>query len=617
MTGFQPGGFSRHTFDSQLEEESERKVSDRVLISRLLKYFLPHRKRLAIVITAIIFASLTSLVGPRLLQMAVDDYILAGDFTGLSLLALFYIGVNMINWFSSYLREYQISWIGYNMLFKIRAQLFSRLQELSFSFYDNAEIGGVISRVTNDTDSIGEMFVEQLVTVATDSLTLIGIVTSMLMMSIPLTIASMVVVVPPLLISIFVFQSRFRRAYRATSQKIASVTSRLQESISGIREIQSFTRERDAMSDFRQANVENLQANLQARKLFGAIRPVVQIIGAVGTCVILLYGGMLTKTGSLTLGTLIAFLYYVEMFFRPVFDLTQFYDAIQAAMAAAERVFEVLDTDPEIKDAPDAVELPQVKGDVRFENVTFGYDPEYPVLHNITFHAKLGETIALVGPTGAGKSTIIKLLSRFYEPQSGKIKVDDRDVKKATIDSLHKQMGVVLQEPFLFSGTVMENIRYGKLDATDEEVTNAAKMVGAHEFIVNLPEGYNTEVGERGTGLSVGQRQLVAFARALLGNPPILILDEATSSIDPYTELIIKNALTILLKDRTSIVIAHRLSTVRNADKILVIDDGKIVEEGTHRKLMAKGGLYRRLYEMQFKEPEELVAKTQIDVGEN
>lgn len=617
MTGFHHGGrgrFGRRALDRWLEEEYERKVPDRVLVSRLLKYLLPHRKRLAIVITAIIAVSLTSLIGPKLLQMAIDDYILPGDFRGLSLLTLVYIGVNLINWLSSYLRGYQISWMGQNMLFEIRAQMFSRLQELSFSFYDKSETGEIMSRVTNDTDSIGEMFIQNLVTVASDSLTLIGIVIFMLTMSVPLTIVSMVVVVPLLLISAFVFQSRFRTAYRATRQKIAGVTSRLQESISGIREIQSFTRERDTMSDFMQANVENLQANLQATKLFGVFMPVAQIIGAIGTCVILLYGGMLTMTGALTLGTLIAFLYYVQMFFRPIFGLTMFYNTIQAAMAGAERVFEVLDTVPEIKDAPDAVELPPVKGDVKFENVTFGYNPDYPVLHNISFHAKPGETVALVGPTGAGKSTIIKLLSRFYEPQSGKIRVNDRNIKKVTMDSLHKQMGVVLQETFLFSGTVMENIRYGKLDATDEEVINAAKMVGAHEFITHLPEGYNTEVGERGSGLSVGQRQLVAFARALLGKPPILILDEATSSIDPYTELIIKNALAVLLKDRTSIVIAHRLSTVRNADRILVIDDGKIVEEGSHGELMEKGGLYRRLYEMQFKEPEELAVKPTMTV---
>jgi len=606
-------GFHYHPFPGEEREGYVRKVPDRVLISRLIKYFFPYRKRLALILTAIIAVSVTGLLGPYLLKMAIDTYITQGNLIGLSLLSLIYIGITLVNWLSDSLRTYQLGWVGEKMLFEMREQMFSRLQELSFSFYDQSEMGEIMSRVTNDTDSIGEAFISGVVSIISDIFSLVGIIAIMFFMSVPLTLVSLSVT-PLILVISLLFQSRFRSAYRKTRTKIAGVTSRLQEGISGIREIQSFSRERDTMMDFRQANIENLQATLQATKVQGIFQPVIQMIGTAGIFIVLVYGGMLLMEGTLTVGTLIAFLLYIQRFFNPIFDLANFYNTVQGAMAAAERIFEVIDTEPQIKDASNAVELPSIRGEISFENVTFGYEPAYPVLHNMNFSVKPKETIALVGPTGAGKSTIIKLLSRFYELQSGAIKIDGNDVQKVTQESLRKQMGTVLQENFLFAGTIMENIRYGRLDATDEEVIKAAERVGAHDFIMRLPNGYNTEIRERGQGLSVGQKQLIAFARALLRDPPLLILDEATSSIDPYTELIIKRALAILLKDRTSFVIAHRLSTVRNADRILVIDNGKIVEEGSHRQLMRRGGLYRRLYEMQFKEPEELAVTPMVAV---
>ncbi len=600
-------GFHHHPHPSQGEEREGyvRKVPDRVLISRLIKYFFPYRKRLALILTAIIAVSLTGLVGPYLLKMAIDTYITQGDLVGLSILSLIYIGITLVNWLSDSVRTYQLGWVGERMLFEMREKMFSRLQELSFSFYDQSEMGEIMSRVTNDTDSIGDAFISGIINVISDVLSLVGIIAIMLFMNATLTLVSLSVI-PLILVTGLLFQPRFRSAYRQTRTKIAGVTSRLQEGISGIREIQSFSREQDTLTDFRQANIENLQANLQATKVHGAFHPAVQMVGTAGVFIVLVYGGILFMGGMLTVGMLIAFLLYIQRFFSPIFDLANFYNTVQGTMAAAERIFEVIDTEPQIKDTSDAVELPLIRGKISFENVTFGYDPAYPVLHDINFHVKPKETIAFVGPTGAGKSTIIKLLSRFYELQSGVIKIDGYEIRKVTQESLRKQTGTVLQENFLFAGTVMENIRYGRLDATNEEVIKAAERVGAHKFIMQLPNGYNTEIRERGQGLSVGQKQLIAFARALLRDPPILILDEATSSIDPYTELIIKRALAILLKDRTSFVIAHRLSTVRNADRILVIDNGRIVEEGSHRQLMRKGGLYRRLYEMQFKEPEEL-----------
>jgi len=416
------------------------------------------------------------------------------------------------------------------------------------------------------------------------------------------------IVVPMIVAIAIIFNSKFRAAYQMQRTRISNVTSKLQESISGIREIQSFTRERDAMKEFRNANLENFQANLRATKVWGTFFPTIQLMQAIGISIVILYGGWLSLNGALgpvedAVGTLITFTLYVGMFFGPIFDLTNFYNTIQSAFAAAERIFEILDVEPEIKDSKDAVEIPKVRGEIEFRNVTFGYNSKQPVLHNISFHIKPKETIALVGPTGAGKSTIVKLLCRFYDPQKGQILIDGYDIKKIKRKSLRKQMGIVLQETFLFSGTIMDNIRYGRPDASDEMVMAAAKLVGAHEFIERLPDGYNTKIGEGGAGLSAGQKQLVAFARALLRNPAILILDEATSSIDPYTDLLIRKAMKLLLKDRTSIIIAHRLSTVRDADRIFVIDGGRIVEEGTHEDLLRKGGLYSRLYEMQFKEP--------------
>lgn len=596
MTGFHWGRVL-----GREEEEYERKIPDRVLIKRLAGYMLRSKRKLVIAIAAVLLASLTGLVPPYLLKVAIDDYVVVGDFTGLALIAGILIGVYLVYWISDYQRTFQISWLGQNMVNEIRKQLFSHLQDLSFSFYDQSEAGRIISRVTNDTDTLSMMFAQGVVMVISDVLTLVGIVALMLLMNAHLTLVTLLVV-PLLLVSTFVFQSRLRTAFRATRKKIAQVTSRLQESISGIREIQSFTRERDTIEVFRQANIENLQANVQAGKLFALLLPIIQIIGAAGTCIVLWYGGILTLSGGITLGVVVAFLLLVTQFFRPIVELTTFYNTVQSAMAAAERIFETLDTEPEITDAPEALELPAVKGEIRFDNVTFGYDPSHPVLQDINLHIEPGKTLALVGPTGAGKSTLVKLLSRFYEPLSGTVKVDGYDVSGVTQNSLRRQMGVVLQEPFLYSGTVMENIRYGKLDATEEEVEDVAEMVGADDFIQHLPEGYNTDVGERGGRISLGQRQLVSFARALLRDPPILILDEATSSVDPHTELIIKRGLAVVLENRTSLVIAHRLSTVRNADRIIVLNNGRIVEEGNHSELMKKKGLYRRLYEKQFKE---------------
>jgi len=584
-------------------------MSNREIFARLLRYLTPYKKWIAIITFAVIVTSVTGIASPYILgREIISKYILKGDLYGLQAIILVFMGIQIANWAANTIRIYGLGKVGQSLLLKMRTDLFSHLQRLSFSFFDRSDSGDLISRVTNDTDAIGEAFTSGLVQVSSDMLSLLMIVIVMFSIDIRLSLASMTVV-PLILIAAILFNSKFRAAYRMQRTKISTVTSKLQEGISGIREIQSFTRERDMMEDFKTANLENFQANLQATKVWGSFFPTIQLIQTLGTGIVILYGGWLAFNGMLgpmeeAIGTLITFIMYVGMFFGPIFDLANFYNTVQSSLAAAERIFRILDIEPEIKDDIDAIEIPRIEGEIEFRDVTFGYRPENPVLHDISFHVKPKETIALVGPTGAGKSTIIKLLCRFYDPQSGQILIDGYDVKKVKLKSLRRQMGIVLQETFLFSGTIIDNIRYGKPEATDEEVIAAAKLVGAHEFIEKLPDGYYTKIGEGGVGLSVGQKQLVSFARALLRDPAILILDEATSSIDPYTDLLIRKAMKTLLKDRTSIIIAHRLSTVRDVDRILVIDDGRIVEEGSHEELIKKGGLYSYLYKMQFKEPE-------------
>jgi len=595
-------------------KETTRRMSSREIFARLIEYLKPYRKWVVAVIIAVIVTSTTGIASPYILgREIIAKYILRGDLQGLQWIILVFIGIQVANWIANTIRTYGIGKIGQSLLLRIRSDLFSHLQELSFSFYDKSDSGDLISRVTNDTDAIGEAFTSGLIQVVSDILNLLMIVIVMFSINVQLSLASMIVV-PLMIIAAALFNSKFRAAYQMQRTKISSVTSKLQESISGIREIQSFTRERDFVEEFKRTNLENLQANLQATKVWGLFFPTIQLIEATGMGVVILYGGWLTFNGMLgpiedAVGTLITFIIYVGMFFGPIFDLTNFYNTIQSALAAAERIFEILDVKPEIRDCEDAVEIPPIKGEIEFRNVTFEYKPGKPVLRNISFHIKPKETVALVGPTGAGKSTIIKLICRFYEPKSGQILIDGYDIRKVKLKSLRRQIGIVPQETFLFSGTIMDNIRYGRIDASDEEVIAAAKIVGAHEFIERLPRGYETRIGEGGAGLSVGQKQLIAFARALIRNPAILIMDEATSSIDPYTDLLIRKAMRALLKDRTSIIIAHRLSTVRDADRILVIDDGRIVEEGTHEELIEKGGLYSHLYEMQFKEPEPITIK--------
>jgi ABC-type multidrug transport system fused ATPase/permease subunit len=587
------------------EEEYERTIPDRVLFTRMVRYITRQKRRSAILILAILASTLINLAPPYMFSLAIDRYIGELDTAGLTFISVAFVFVYALIFAAQYSHRYLINWLGSKLEFDVRMDIFRHLQRLSLNFYAKREVGSIVSRATNDVDKITELITEGVASVLADLLTLVGIVAIMLWMSPRLSMITFTII-PLMVVFMYFWGRRVRKVYRETRKTIASVSAKMEESVSGMREIQSYSREGETRREFQQVNISNMQANVQAGQVMSAFWPVVSLFTAIGNFLVLWFGGNAVMEGTLSVGILFGFMSYLNRFFWPIQDLSMFWNNVQSALAAAERVFGIMDTEIEIKESSDALSLPEIEGRIEYKDLTFSYEPGLPVLRDIDLTIEPNTTIALVGPTGAGKTTMINLLYRFYDPQLGRIAVDDHDLREVKVQSLRSQMAIVLQDTFLFSGTVMENIRFGRIDATDEEVMEVSKAVGAHEFIEKLPESYETDVRERGGRLSVGQRQLISLARALLANPRILIMDEATSSIDAYTELVIKQALEKVLEGRTSIVIAHRLSTVRNADLIVVIDQGEIIERGTHGELLRKGGLYKQLYEMQFRyEPQE------------
>ena len=590
-------GFHGHGFRLAAADKG---TFDWKLLTRAFRFMAPYKLTVALSILSVLVVTASDLVRPYLLRTVIDRDIAAGNMAGLIRTSLLYLCSILINNIATSGQIYVTGWTGQRVIFDLRERVFTHLQTLSLSFYDGREKGDTISRLTNDIDMLNELLSNGLVTLVNTFFSLGGVMMAMMMMNLRLSLLNFAIM-PLLLFTTVLFRRWMGSAYRKTRQKIADVTAHVEEGVAGVRIIQSFAQEDRNFGGFRSVNEENRTANLEAASVRSVYFPLVDIVGSLGIGLVLWFGGVAILRGDLTVGVLVAFILYLFRFFQPIRALTMLYDGVLAAMAASERIFELLDTEPDIVDPPQPVYLDRIEGLVEYQDVSFAYDPEQPVVQNLNIVTRPGETIALVGPTGAGKSTTISLLTRFYDVQKGAILIDRHDLREIAIQSLRRQLGIVLQEGFLFSDTIRENIRYGRLEATDEEVEAAAKAVGAHEFIMRLPEGYDTEVRERGEKLSIGERQLICLARALVADPRILILDEATSSVDPYTELIIQDALLKLFKGRTSFVIAHRLSTVRRADRIYVMDGGRIVEIGTHKELLARGGLYYNLYEMQFK----------------
>jgi ATP-binding cassette subfamily B multidrug efflux pump len=600
-------------------DEETRPTEVGKTLRRLLTYFQPFRGLLVGAAMLIVVSTMLQLAAPYLTGVAVDQFIApsgrsrpvwltwllpqdASRPVGLAAVMLVLLGAYLLNWVTSAAQFYLMTVAGQRVLLHMRTQIFQRIQTLSLRFFDQREAGDLMSRLVNDTQVINQVFSGGVVRLASMSLSLVGIVVSMLGLNWRLALASFTIL-PVMVLATTVFSRRTRTAFRRTRQTIGEVSAELQENIAAVREVQAFAREEENVGEFEAINAANRDANVQAESILSAFSPALDVLSTVALAVVAGYGGYLALATPplVSVGVIVSFLIYVRRFYEPIQGIANLYAQVQAAVAGAERIFELLDTQPEITDAPDAVRLPPIQGRVEFDHVTFSYQDEEPVLQDVSLVAEPGQTVALVGPTGVGKTTLVSLLTRFYDVDAGAIRIDGHDVRQVNHESLRRQMGIVLQDTFLFSGTVIDNIRYGRLEASDEEVIAAAQLANADQFIARLPEGYETQLGERGHNLSQGQRQLIAIARAVLADPRILILDEATSSVDTRTELLIQRALDELLKGRTSFVIAHRLSTIRNADQVFVLHQGRIVERGTHEELLAARGLYYDLYSSQFR----------------
>ncbi|MBP2017880.1 ABC-type multidrug transport system fused ATPase/permease subunit [Symbiobacterium terraclitae] len=590
-----PGAFRLDDYNVKLSEVDPR-------VYRLLRDLIrPYLGRLGLGVAMMVVTAVTGLVGPYLTQVAIDRFIAGGDPAGLDLVALAFLATALLNWWSSYGQTYIVSFVGQSIIYDLRDRMFRHLQRLSFRFFDSMATGRIMSRLISDVDAVNQLVSSGLVTLFADSLVLITIMGTMLWMNWRLALVSFITI-PTLLLVLRGFRGWMRDAFMTMRRRAADLNAHLAEAIAGIRVTQAYSREARNQAEFDGINERFRQANMRAVQVWATLMPAIEVVSAFGVTLVLWYGGVLLRGGTadVTVGQVAAFILYLNRFFMPIRDLSQVFNVFQAAVVSAERVAELLNQQPEIADRPDARPLPRVRGAVEFRDVVFGYEPGQAVLHGVNLRAEPGETVALVGPTGAGKSSIINLLARFYEPWEGQVLVDGVDLSAVTQRSWRSQLGIVLQDTFLFSGTIRENIRYGRPDATDAEVEAAARAVGAHDFIVRLEQGYETEVQERGAKLSVGQRQLIAFARALCADPAVLILDEATSNIDTYTESVLQEALRTLLHGRTAFVIAHRLSTIRQADRIYYIEDGQVVEEGRHEELLALGGRYAQLYRGQW-----------------
>lgn len=585
------------------EDEEQKETLNSVTLLRLYKYMLSYKKEILLVLLIMTVCIGITLVNPLIIERAIEVHIKNSDKKGLIKLAIGGICLNVILMLLIKLRMWIMAKVCNNILKTIREELYIHIQDLSFSFFDSRPTGKILARIIGDVNSLKDVLSDSVTTLIPEFLTIIAVAIIMIVKN-PYLAFSVLVVMPFLAICMVFLQRITHKRWQIVRKKSSNLNAFVHEELSGIKIVQSFGAENETMASFDELLDAHRKSYVDAVFVADGFSGLIEISWGVGTFLLYYIGVKVLGVGTVGVGTLLAFGTYSTMFWSPIRNLASFYNKMVTNISAAERIFEILDTEPEIANAKEAYIMPPIKGQVEFDDVTFAYpdDENKDILSNVTFTAKAGESIALVGPTGAGKTTIVSLISRFYDIKSGKILIDGNDISKATIDSLRSQMGVMTQDNFLFTGTIKDNIRYGKLDATDEEIIEAAKAVCADEFIRKLPDGYDTKISERGSGLSNGQRQLLAFARTMVSQPKILILDEATSSIDTHTEVLVQKGIEAILKGRTSFVIAHRLSTIKNVDRILVIDKGGIVEAGSHDELMNKKGAYYELYSAQFGE---------------
>ncbi len=597
--GTHAGSIHAPTTNSLTDEAVVGKVYDTTVVRRLLTYIVPYKKDALISLVAVLVYTAANVAIPLLIMWGINWGINGGEVWRLHVIGLAFLVVAFLHFGANYLQFVFIAKVGQSVLYSMRTQIFNHLQSLSPAFFHRTSVGRIMSRSQSDVLQLQETF-ELFVTILADLFSLVGIIAAMLWTDWQLALVSLSII-PPLCFVLGYWQRFARHSFMRIRRAIAMVNGEYNQNITGVRVVQSLNRQQENLQHFNRLNQELLDANLEASRFSGSLQPIVEFLTGIGTgCGVILMGGLLLQRGQVAWGVLVAFALWVQRFFEPIRQLTMQYSQLQRAMAAGIRIFELLDVEPEVQDAPEAPEMPPVQGEITFANVSFHYVPGVAVLKEINLHITPGETVALVGATGAGKSTLATLIHRFADVTQGKITIDGFDIRDVRRQSLVRQMSMVLQEPYLFSGTVKENIRYAHAAASDMDVVAAAQAVGAHDFIVALAQGYETPLAERGVNLSVGQRQLLSFARAIVGNPRILILDEATASIDTHTEILIQHALQRLLARRTSLVIAHRLSTIRNADKIVVLEHGRVVEMGKHAELLERQGIYARLYAVNY-----------------
>lgn len=582
------------------DDEETVSVGKIKTLLRLFRYLLTYKKEIILVLCIMVCTVAITLVNPLIVEHAIDVNIAEKDTKSLLQLGIFAVIINIILILLVKLRMYIMAKISNNVLLTVRQDLYTHIQKLSFGFFDSRPTGKILARIIGDVNSLKDVLSNSVTTLIPDFITICAVVAIMMVKNFKLALAAMVSL-PLLIICMWLIQVYSHKRWRIHRKKSSNLNAFIHEDLSGIRIVQSFTAEGETAAAFDELLTEHRDSFVKAVCLSDAFGPVIDFCWGLGMVSLYFVGVKMTGDEGVPVGTLIAFGTYISMFWRPIMNLSNFYNQLITNISGAERIFEIMDTKPEIEDGNAVTCLPEIKGEVRFENVSFAYDKDTQVLKDVSFQINAGETIALVGPTGAGKTTIVNLISRFYDVQSGSIYIDNYNIKDVSIESLRQQMGIMTQDNFLFSGTVKENLRYGKLDATDEEIIAASKAVNAHDFIMKLEKGYDTELKERGSGLSAGQKQLLAFARTMVSMPKILILDEATSSIDTHTELLVQQGIETLLKGRTSFVIAHRLSTIQKADRIFVIDDQGIKEQGSSQELIALKGMYYDLYMAQFK----------------